>query len=276
MSSPKIALVTGASSGFGQLTASSLADRGYRVFGTSRRAHSTPSDEIGMLLLDVRSDDSVRSCVEQLMAQVDRIDVLVNNAGQIHASVVEETSLEQAKDILETNFWGAVRVTSAVLPIMRRQRHGHIINVSSLAGLIGIPGQAFYSASKFALEGYTEALSMEVEPFDILVSLIEPGFFKTHLHREMLRGALRSDDYATVRAALETTLAVAIEQGDDPHKVAEIIVRIAGTKSPRLRYRVGNDSVWIPRLRALLSHNLFRRGMRRRFNIDKPASTRAA
>jgi len=276
MSSPKIVLVTGASSGFGQLTASSLADKGYRVFGTSRREQSTPSNEFGMLLLDVRSDDSVRSCIEQLMPQVDRIDVLVNNAGQIHASVVEDTSLEQARDILETNFWGAVRVTDAVLPIMRRQRHGHIINVSSLAGLIGIPGQAFYSASKFALEGYTEALSMEVEPFNIFVSLIEPGFFKTHLHREMQRGALRSEDYATVREALETTLAVAIEQGDDPRKVAEMIVRIAGTKSPRLRYRVGNDSVWIPRLRALLSDNLFRRGMRRRFNMDKPASTRAA
>jgi len=276
MSSPKIVLVTGASSGFGQLTASSLADKGYRVFGTSRREQSTPSNEFGMLLLDVRSDDSVRSCIEQLKAQVDRIDVLVNNAGQIHASVVEDTSLEQARDILETNFWGAVRVTDAVLPIMRRQRHGHIINVSSLAGLIGIPGQAFYSASKFALEGYTEALSMEVKPFNIFVSLIEPGFFKTHLHREMQRGALRSEDYATVREALETTLAVAIEQGDDPRKVAEMIVRIAGTKSPRLRYRVGNDSVWIPRLRALLSDNLFRRGMRRRFNMDKPAPTRAA
>jgi NAD(P)-dependent dehydrogenase (short-subunit alcohol dehydrogenase family) len=276
MLSPKIALVTGASSGFGQLTASSLADKGYRVFGTSRRAHSTPSNEISMLRLDVRSDDSVRSCVEQVMAQVDRIDVLVNNAGQIHASVVEETSLEQAKDVLETNFWGAVRVTDAVLPIMRRQRQGHIINISSLAGLVGIPGQGFYSASKFALEGYTEALSMEVEHFNIVVSLVEPGFFKTHLHHEMQRGAMRSDDYATLREALETTLAVAIEQGDDPQKVAEMIVRIAETKSPRLRYRVGNDSVWVPRLRALVSHKLFRRGMRRRFNIDKPASKSAA
>jgi NAD(P)-dependent dehydrogenase (short-subunit alcohol dehydrogenase family) len=273
MSSPKIALVTGASSGFGQLTASSLADRGYRVFGTSRKPNATPSNDIGMLLLDVRSDDSVRSCIDQVMSQVDRIDVLVNNAGQIHASVVEETSLEQAKDILETNFWGAVRVTNAVLPIMRRQRGGHIINVSSLAGLVGIPGQAFYSASKFALEGYTEALSIEVEQFNIFVSLIEPGFFKTRLHHEMQHGAIRSDDYATLREALETTLAVAIEQGDDPHKVAEMIARIAGAKSPRLRYRVGNDSVWVPRLKALLSHNLFRRGMRRRFNIDKPAPT---
>jgi NAD(P)-dependent dehydrogenase (short-subunit alcohol dehydrogenase family) len=276
MSSPKIALVTGASSGFGQLTASALADRGYRVFGTSRKEQSTASNGIGMLRLDVRSDDSVRSCVEQVMAQVDRIDVLVNNAGQIHASVIEETSLEQAKDVLETNFWGAVRVTDAVLPIMRRQRHGHIINVSSLAGLVGIPGQAFYSASKFALEGYTEALSMEVEQFSIVVSLIEPGFFKTHLHREMQHGAIRSDDYATLRETLETTLAAAIEQGDDPHKVAEMIARIAGTTSPRLRYRVGNDSIWVPRLRACLPHKLFRRGLRWRFKIDKPASRGAA
>ena len=276
MSSPKIALVTGASSGFGQLTAISLADRGYRVFGTSRSEHSTPSNKIDMLVLDVRSDDSVRSCVQHMMARVDRIDVLVNNAGQIHASVIEETSLEQARDILETNFWGAVRVTDAVLPIMRRQRAGHIINVSSLAGLVGIPGQAFYSASKFALEGYTEALYLEVEQFNIFVSLIEPGFFRTHLHHEMQRGALRSEDYAALREALETTLTVAIEHGDDPHKVAELIVRIAGGKSQRLRYRVGSDSVWVPRLRALLPHKLFRRGMRRRFNIDKPASRRAA
>ena len=267
MPSQKIALVTGASSGFGQLTASSLADRGYRVFGTSRREHSTPFNGVSMLRLDVRSDSSVRSCVEQVMAHVDRIDLLVNNAGQIHASVVEETSLEQAKDILETNFWGAVRVTAAVLPTMRRQRHGHIINVSSLAGLVGIPGQAFYSASKFALEGYTEALSMEVEQFNIAVSLIEPGFFKTHLDREMQHGAVRSDDYATLRETLETTLGAAIEQGDDPHKVAEMIVRIAEATSPRLRHRVGNDSLWVPRLKALLPHKLFRRGMRRRFNI---------
>lgn len=275
MSPPKIALVTGASSGLGQLTASSLADKGYRVFGTSRSAYSTSSDDIDMLLLDVKSDDSVRSCVEHVLEQVDRIDVLVNNAGQIHASVVEETSLEQAKDILETNFWGAVRVTNAVLPIMRRQGSGHIINVSSLAGLVGIPGQAFYSASKFALEGYAEALSLEVEQFNIVVSIIEPGFFRTHLHHGMHRAAMRSDDYVAFRERLETTLALAIEQGDDPHKVAETIANAAEAKSPRLRYRVGNDAVWVPRLRALLPYKLFRRGMRRRFSIDRAGSSSA-
>ena len=276
MSSPKVALVTGASSGFGQLTAFSLADKGYRVFGTSRREHSTPSNGIDMLVLDVRSDDSVRSCVRDVMAHAESIDVLINNAGQIHASVIEETSLEQAKDVLETNFWGAVRVTAAVLPIMRRQRRGHIINVSSLAGLVSIPGQGFYSASKFALEGYAEALSLEVEQFNICVSLIEPGFFKTHLHHEMQRASMRSDDYAVLREALETTLTVAIEHGDDPHKVAEMIVRIAESESPRLRYRVGNDALWVPRLKALLPYKLFRRGIRRRFNLDQPASSSAA
>jgi NAD(P)-dependent dehydrogenase (short-subunit alcohol dehydrogenase family) len=138
--------------------------------------------------------------------------------------------------------------------------------VGSLAGLIGLPGQAFYSASKFALEGYSEALSMEVEQFNIVVSLIEPGFFKTHLHREMQRGAMRSGDYATLREALETALANAIEQGDDPHKVADTIARIAGSRSARLRYRVGRDSVGAP-VRFLLPHSLFRRGMLRRFNL---------
>jgi NAD(P)-dependent dehydrogenase (short-subunit alcohol dehydrogenase family) len=276
MSSPKIVLVTGASSGFGQLTASLLADKAYRVFGTSRRERPSPSNRIEMVVLDVRSDDSVRSCVEHVMAQVGRIDVLVNNAGQIHASVIEETTVEQAKDILDTNFWGAVRVTAAVLPIMRRQRSGHIVNVSSLAGLIGLPGQAFYSASKFALEGYSEALSEEVEQFNIVVSLVQPGFFKTDLHRDMQHGARRIDDYSAMRQALETTLAVAIERGSDPHKVADLIVEIVGKRAPRLRYRVGHDAVWVPRLRAVLPQRWFRRGMRRRFNLDSQASSPAA
>ena len=276
MSTSRVALVTGASSGIGQLTASLLADRGYRVFGTSRREQSISPNGVEMLVMDVRSDDSVRSCVEQMRSQVSGIDVLVNNAGQIHVSVIEDTTLEQAKDVLETNFWGVVRVTAAVLPIMRGQRSGHIINVSSLAGLVGIPGQAFYAASKFALEGYSEALSLEVEQFNVCVALVEPGFFKTHLHHVMHRGALRTDDYADFRDAVERTLTAAIEEGDDPRRVAEMIVRIAGSRSRRLRYRVGTDSVWLPRLRAILPQGLFRHGMRKRFSIDRWGSNGAA
>jgi NADP-dependent 3-hydroxy acid dehydrogenase YdfG len=149
MTNEKVALVTGASSGFGKLTATMLAESGYRVFGTSRKEHSASS--VSMLRMDVKSDESVESCIKQLLDQTGRIDLLINNAGQIHASMIEETSLEQAQDVFDTNLWGVVRVTNAVLPTMRQQRSGHIINMSSLGGLIGAPGQGYYCASKFAL-----------------------------------------------------------------------------------------------------------------------------
>jgi NADP-dependent 3-hydroxy acid dehydrogenase YdfG len=263
----KVALVTGASSGFGELTARLLAQAGYWVFGTSRQAHVPPLPRIEMLVLDVQSDQSVQACMERLLTAVDHIDLLVNNAGQAHASIIEETGLEQAKALFETNFWGVVRVTNAVLPVMRRQGHGHIINVSSLAGLIGIPGQGFYSASKFALEGYSEALSLEVQQFNIKVTLVEPGFFKTNLHQTVAEAAYRTADYDRLRAAVELSLMQAVSQGDDPNRVAEAIVAIAADRSPKQRYRVGNDALWVPRLKAILPERLFRPGLRRRFKL---------
>ncbi len=200
MSNMRVALVTGASSGFGQLTAARLVASGYRVFGTSRDAQASSAPGVEMLVLDVRSEESVQACVAELLQRAGRLDLLVNNAGQTHASLAEETDPAQARDVLETNFWGAVRVTNAVLPTMRKQRSGHIINVSSLAGLLGTPGQAFYSASKFALEGYSEALSIELQPFHIHVSLIEPGFFNTGLHA--VPGAFSPADSRLRQAAL--------------------------------------------------------------------------
>ena len=267
MTNKKVALITGASSGFGELSAVLLAEKGYRVFGTSRREKSAAPQNVEMLVLDVQSDQSVLACIENLLALTNRIDLLVNNAGQAHASVIEETSSQEATDVFETNFWGVVRVTSAVLPAMRQQRSGHVINVSSLAGLIGAVGQGFYSASKFALEGYSEALSIEVEQFNIKVSLIEPGFFKTNLHQSMLPGTNILADYKSLHNAIESSLKQAILQGDDPEKVAKMIVSIASSKSPRLRYRVGSDAIWVPRLKALLPESLFRLGLKRRFNL---------
>lgn len=269
MTHKPVALVTGASSGFGQLTARLLARKGYRVFGTSRKELVAAPQEFEMLRLDVQSDQSVQACVQQLLRLVGHIDLLVNNAGQVHASVIEETSLEQAKDVFETNFWGVVRVTNAVLPIMRRQHSGHIINVSSLAGLIGVIGQGFYSASKYALEGYSEALSHEVRQLNIKISLIEPGFFKTNLHHAAAQGANALADYQALRKAVESAVKQAILQGDDPEKVARTIVSIAQNKSPRLRYRVGNDALWVPRLKAVLPESLFWLGLRRRFNLPE-------
>jgi NAD(P)-dependent dehydrogenase (short-subunit alcohol dehydrogenase family) len=264
----RVALVTGASSGFGRLTAALLARADYRVFGTSRKEHSAAPPGVEMLVLDVQSDASVHACIQQLLALAGHIDLLVNNAGHAHASLIEETGLGTARDVFETNFWGVIRVTNAVLPSMRQRRGGHIVNVGSLAGLVGIPGQGFYSASKFALEGYSEALSLEVERFNIKVSLIEPGFFKTSLHEEMSRGDQVIADYRTLRDAVESSLERAISQGNDPEKVAELIVKVAESKSPRLRYRVGNDSLWVPRLKTMLPEKMFQWGLRRRFNLS--------
>src|SRR5579883_2301631 len=266
MNNKKVVLVTGASSGFGQLSVQLLAQKGYLVFGTSRKEHSASSG-VEMLVLDVQSDSSVQSCVKQILAQTNRIDVLVNNAGQIHASMIEETSLEQAKNVFETNFWGVVRVTTAVLPIMRQQRSGHIINVSSVGGLIGAPGQGFYSASKFALEGYSEALSVELDPFNIKISLIEPGYFKTNFNSAMLQPSITYPDYDTVRDVIRSSIQNAIAQGDDPEKVARMIAFVAQSQSPRLRYRVGYEAQWLPRLKAILPDHLFRLGARKRLNL---------
>lgn len=272
MVTEKVALVTGASSGFGQLTARRLVENGFTVFGTSRQR--LPSGEgIEMLELDVTVTDSVESCVQTVLAHRERLDILVNNAGETHASLIEETPLEVAMRVFDTNFWGVVRVTNAVLPLMRRQRSGRIINVSSLAGLVGVPGQAFYAASKHALEGYTESLQAELQQFHIRVSLIEPGFFRTNLHHSMARVSHRIPDYDSVRATIESVLMDAMSGGGDPGKVAANIVAVAASRRPNLRYRVGTDAQWVPRLKAWLPERWFIRGMRRRFRLDRELTT---
>ena len=174
----KVALVTGASSGFGRLTAEHLLRDGYRVFGTSRRELPDTERGVEMLTLDVRSEESVRECVGRVLQTAGRIDLLVNNAGLlVTVGPDEEVSPEEAQLLFETNFFGVTRMTHAVLPSMRSRRSGRIVNVSSLAGLLAVPGQALYSATKFAVEGYSEALRQELMPYGITVSLVEPGFF---------------------------------------------------------------------------------------------------
>ncbi len=161
MSEQKVVLITGASSGFGQAAASLLARNGFIVFGTSRQPDRGNPDGYKMLRLDVCSDDSVNACIQILMEQAGRLDVLINNAGYGLGGAVEETAIHEAKSQFETNFFGTARMVRAVLPIMRKQGGGQNINVSSLAGLMGVPFRGFYSASKYAVEGYTEALRQD-------------------------------------------------------------------------------------------------------------------
>lgn len=235
----QVVLITGASSGIGQACARHLARQGYRVFGTSRRPEATA--EFEMISMDVTDDESVRQGVEEVMRRAGRLDILVNNAGFGIAGAVEDTSPEEAIAQLETNFFGVLRLCRAVLPIMRAQGSGTIVNIGSLAGLIALPFQGLYSASKFALEGLSEALRMEVQPFGIRVVLIEPGDVRTNFtsRRRRTRASVGSP-YAE---KMERALAVAEydeQHGVPPEAVARVLGRVLRLRHPRLRYRAGS------------------------------------
>ena len=264
------ALVTGASSGIGREIAVLLAKTGFTVFGTSR----TPSSDQGergfqMLPLDVRSDESVNACVKAILTQTGRLDVLINNAGYALVGASEETSLAEARAQLETNFFGVVRMVNAVLPAMRAQRAGRIINVSSLAGLVAIPFSAFYCASKFALEAYSEALRHELKPFGIFVSLLEPGFVSTGLARSVHVAAEPISDYDQVRTRAIASIASGVESGIAPARVAETALRVVRSGSPRLRYRVGRDAKWIPRIKGIVPEAVFESTTRKMFELTR-------
>ena len=259
-------LVTGASSGIGQATAQLLAERGLRVFGTARKPDGR-SSKITMVALDVRSDDSVQKCVQQVLSQAGGIDVLVNNAGYSLMGAAEETSIDEAKAQFETNFFGAVRMVNAVLPAMRKAGTGKIINIGSLAGITAIPFGGFYTASKFAIEGYSEALWHELRPLGISVSVIEPGFVHTAIGEatQIARSPLTA--YDPVRNRATSALGRQVKGGIPPEAVAKAVLRAIESRTPSLRYRVGTDAAWFPRLKQVMPWPLFAVGVRRTFDV---------
>ncbi|WAS91229.1 SDR family NAD(P)-dependent oxidoreductase [Nannocystis punicea] len=265
-----VVLITGASSGFGEAAARLLAARGAKVFGTSRRAAPGETrDGFTMLPLDVRSDASAAACVDEVVRRAGRIDVLVNNAGYALAGAVEETAIDEAKAQFETNFFGTARMMRAVLPIMRAQGGGRIVNVSSLAGLVGVPFHAYYSATKFAIEGLSEGLRQEVRRFGIHVSMIEPGDFKTAGTAARERAAAGLDAYAATRDRAIDIMARSEQSGPDPIGFARLLLRILEAPRPRLRYRLGNDAVWVPRARRLIPESLFEWLMRNNYEMNE-------
>jgi short-subunit dehydrogenase len=260
-------LVTGASSGIGQATARLLAERGFTVFGTARKPDSARPHGFTMLALDVRSDDSVRACVEQVIAQAGRLDVLVNNAGYSVTGAAEETSVEEAKAQFETNFFGSVRMVNAVLPGMRVRGAGKIINISSLAGNTAIPYSAFYSASKFALEGYSESLWHELRPFGISVILVEPGFVNTPIGEASPVAARPLAAYDATRKRMLAAFGNALKSGIPPEQVARRVLQIVEQTAPGLRYRVGAQATWLPRVRNVVPWKVYAAGVRKTFAV---------
>jgi NAD(P)-dependent dehydrogenase (short-subunit alcohol dehydrogenase family) len=266
----RIALVTGASSGIGQACAAHLAARGFRVYGTSRRPASFNPGGVIMLTADVTDDSSVEQAVATVLEREGQLHVAVNNAGMGIAGPLETTTTEQAKSQLEVNFFGALRVCRAVLPAMRSQRSGYIVNIGSIGGLIAIPYQAIYSASKFALEGMSEALRMEVRPFGIRVVLIEPGDHKTAITQNRTVSAITgsADVY---RLSFQSALAKTAhdeQSGPGPERIARLLYRIVNQRNPRLRYTVGpipqRAAVWLKRLAP---NSLVEYGIRSYYNL---------
>jgi NAD(P)-dependent dehydrogenase (short-subunit alcohol dehydrogenase family) len=234
-----VVLITGVSSGFGRVTADLLSQRGLRVFGTTRRptSESVPYEPIRM---NVDDEDSVRAGVESVIAAAGRIDVVLNNAGISIVGSVEDTTIEEAKQQLDTNLFGVIRVIQAVLPHMRAQKAGKIINVSSIGGLIGLPFQSFYSMSKFGVEALTEALRMELRPFGIEVCCIEPGDFKTAMtDKRILAEAAESEVYGEQMRRTVDAYSQDERNGSDPALFARLVLKLIESRHVRPRYMVG-------------------------------------
>jgi NAD(P)-dependent dehydrogenase (short-subunit alcohol dehydrogenase family) len=265
-----VALVTGASSGIGEATAERLAKAGYKVFGTSRRRVQAGKRSFEMLSLDVTRDESVEAAVGEVMRLDGRIDLLVNNAGFGTAPAgAEESSIEQARSIFETNFFGVVRMTRAVVPHMRRQGSGRIVNIGSVLGFLPSPYGALYAATKHAIEGYSESIDHELRTRGIRVSVVEPAYTKTQIDANALEADSKLDEYREVRAALGRLLPRLIAAGDEPTVVADLVLEAASAARPRLRYTAGGMAGRLRFLRRFAPAGVVDAGIRRTLQLEK-------
>ena len=265
----KIALVTGASSGIGEATAQRLAAAGYKVYGTSRRAALAGKRSFAMLPLDVTSDESVATVVSEVMRLEGRIDLLVNNAGfSVAPAGAEESSIEQARSIFDTNFFGNVRMTRAVVPHMRKLGGGRIINIGSIFGFLPAPYMALYAATKHAVEGYSESLDHELRVQSIRVSVIEPANTKTQFEANLLEPDAKLDAYRPFRAAVGKRLTEMIEDADDPAVVADAVLKAAIASHPKLRYPAGGRANRLQLLRRFAPAGMIDAGIRKNLRLD--------
>jgi NAD(P)-dependent dehydrogenase (short-subunit alcohol dehydrogenase family) len=264
----KVVLITGVSSGIGRETAQLLAERGARVFGTVRDlGRVDPINKVELVLMDVTDDKSVNDGAESVLKNAGKIDILINNAGYSIAGGLEETSIEEARQLFETNFFGVLRVTQAVLPSMRRHGYGRIVNISSMLGLLPGPYRGIYAASKHALEGYTETLDHEVRAFGIRAVLVEPVYTKTKITKNEKSVQAAIPAYADQKQRVTEIIERETANGDDPYDVAEVVYDAASAKSPRLHYPVG-EGIMLSRFHRFVPSRIFDSVFRKRFQLD--------
>lgn len=250
----KVALVTGCSSGIGLETALALAKDGYSTYASMR--NTDKASEIAerakkenlplkVIQLDVDNTQSIKNAVSQIIKEKNRLDVLVNNAGYGIFGCLEDVSVEELKEQFETNFFGIVRLIHEAAPIMRKQKSGAIVNVSSVAGRIGFPGSPAYISSKFALEGLSECLRYELAQFGVNTIIIEPGVIKSNFFKSMRfpRNPKPDSPYKELTEKVVGGIKMMAEMGTHPKEVADTIVRVLKEKNPLPRYPVGNDAV---------------------------------
>src|SRR5690348_17146013 len=269
-----VAVVTGSSSGIGFETSLLLAKNGFFTYATMRNLDKSNKIidfklkeklPLEVLELDVTDDKSVKEAIEMIANEQGKVNVLVNNAGYALVGPLEELSIQEFKEQFETNVFGAIRVTQAVLPIMRKQRHGTIVNISSIAGRIGFPLTSAYVSSKFALEGLSESIAYETEQFRIKVILIEPGVIKTNFDNNLKIGKRvaatdPNSPYAEITKRRILGFKPRFEKGSHPTEVAKAILRaIESENSPELRHLVGNDAFKLMEIRKNTSDKEFRK-----------------
>jgi short-subunit dehydrogenase len=265
----KIAIVTGASSGIGAATAELLANSGYTVYGTSRKGARGNQGAYKMIALDVNSEQSIEAALNEIIKKEGKIDLVVNNAGfGIAPGGAEESSIEQTKMMFDTNFFGIVRMTRAVVPYMRKQGEGRIINIGSILGLIAAPYMATYAATKHAVEGFSESLDHELRTRGIRVSVVEPGYTNTQFEANAPEVDAKLDEYNIARKALSKITKAAIAAGDDPKVVAKVVLKAANAKNPKLRYAAGQLASRLSLLRRFAPAALVDMGIRKELKLD--------
>ncbi len=265
--SRQVALVTGANTGLGKYAARALIDAGFEVVGTSRNTSGLDSSQgVTFVDLDVTRDDSVTAAVEFVLAQFGRIDVLVNNAGMGLAGASEENSIAQSQRLFDLNVFGVMRMTNAVLPQMRKQGSGRIINISSIFGLMPAPFMAAYSATKYAVEGYSESVDHEVRESNIRVLIVEPGATRTGFDDNTPAPDNPLAVYQRQREHSNRAVADQVNNGDDPVVVAKVIAAAATDSNPKLRYPAGSARR-LSVMRRFAPRRIFDKQLRKSLNV---------
>ena len=281
----KTALITGASSGFGLLTSVTLAERGWRVLATMRdlgrrekleaaARRAGVLEQIEFLTLDVTSSEQIATIAEFIENREEPLHALVNNAGFAVPGFAEEVTDTELRDQFETNFFGAAAVTRAILPQMRRQGFGHVVMVSSISGRTGFPGVSSYVASKFALEGWTETLRLEMAALGLKIAIVEPGSFETDIWTRNAKVTAKMSDAespnAARRARWQSRIEASAKRRADPQVVADLIARILDSPEPKLRYVVGRDAQLALLMRRVLPAGVLERLMLKLSGTDQP------